>query len=371
MLSSILEKNFFSEDELKFHSFLHKDNGKLFLTFIEDLQIAGVRYYSPSKEFDSFLQRQVLPMKKELEQSTPEEGTLQKSCVGAVEALVAQAEGIQRIENKTYCLAGVNLSYIDIEHGSDIQNSFFLLPYVFVSDGMESGVIETMERFLTKNGNLPIGKVNNIDYYSMDMHDSIVTAKRVYATVNYVGYKNHPICKALAEETLQQDNIIVKFAHAEQRAIDRLALMLPDFITSIAQESNGNHLILKGIRVHMLVNNDSCCRCDAVIRATIEKGKVPGTRGWLERLLIASAKQSETFLDVPKKIDVDENVLITAAVSSVIPYNTGLDLNGMHFLSRGGIMREVIRKRKGLAIEKKDPVVNEVVKKEPVLKIYE
>jgi hypothetical protein len=55
----------------------------------------------------------------------------------------------------------------------------------------------------------------------------------------------------------------------------------------------------------------------------------------------------------------------------VIPYNTGLDLNGMHFLSRGGIMREVIRKRKGLAIEKKDPVVNEVVKKEPVLKIYE
>ena len=365
-------KNFFSVDELTFHSFLHQDSGKLFLTFIEKLQIAGMRYYSPSKEFDDFLQKQVLPMKKEIEKNIPEERTLQKSCLGAIETLVAQAEGIQRIKNKTYCLAGVNLSYVDVEHGTEIKNSFFLLPYIFVSDGMESGVIETMERFLTENGTLSVGKVSNIDYYSMDMHDSIVTAKRVYATVNYVDYKDHPICEALTKETLQQDKIIVKFAHAEQRAIDRLALMLPDFITLIAQKSNvGNHLILKGIRVHMLVNNDSCCRCDAVIRATIEKGKVPGTRGWLERLLIASAKQSETFLDVPKKIDVDENVVITAAVSSVIPYNTGLDLNGMHFLSRGGIMREVIRKRKDLAIEKKDPVVNEVVKKEPVLKIYE
>lgn len=365
-------EKFFSVDELAFHSFLHEDSGNRFLTFIEELQIAGIRYYSPSEEFDDFLQKQALPMKKEIEKSIPKEGTLQKSCVGAIETLVAQAEGIQRIKNKTYCLAGANLSYVDVEHGMEIQNSFFLLPYVFVSDGMESGVIEAMERFLTEKGDLPFGRVRNVDYYSMDMHDSIVTAKRVYTTMNYVDFKDHPICKALTKETLQQDNIIVKFAHAEQRAIDRLALMLPDFITSIAQKSNvGNHIILKGIRVHMLVNNDSCCRCDAVIRAMTEKGKVPGTRGWLERLLIASAKQSETFLDVPKKIDVDEKVVITAAVSSMIPYNTGLDLDGMHFLSRGGIVREVIRKKKGSTIEKKDPVVNEVVKKEPVLKIYE
>lgn len=313
-----------------------------------------------------------MPIKKEIEESVPKEGTLQKSCVGAIETLVSQAEGIQRIKSKTYCLAAVNLSYVDIDREPDIQkNSFFLLPYVFISDGMESNVIETMERFLADGGNLPIGMVSNIDYYSMDMHDSIVTAKRVYATMNYVDYRENLIRNALTEEALNRNDIIVKFAHAEQRAIDRLAIMLPDFITSIAQDViKGNHLILKGIRVHMLVNNDSCCRCDAVIRATIEKGKVPGKGGWLERLLIASAKQSEAFLDIQKKINVDRNVVISAAVSSVIPYNTGVDLKEKHFLSRGGIMREVIR-RKEEVIEKKSSVVSEITKKEPILKIYE
>lgn len=358
-------------EEIVFHQFLHEGgDNSAFLAFIEALQVSGTRYYSPSKEFDEFLQKQVLPMKRHIGVPSTED-TLQKACIGATETLIAQADGIQRIKNKTYCLAGVRLDYIDRAHGADVRNRFFLLPYVFVSDGMDPGAIGMMERFLVETEELPIGRIRNVDYYSMDLHDTSSTVKRVLDTMRFVGYKYHPICYSILEEVSHPDHIeldeIRKFAHAEQRVLDRLAIMLPDFVTEIAKDpSIGNDIIVKGMRVHMLVNNDSCCRCDAIIKGATEK------RGWLERLLITSVHKSETFLDPPKRIviDSDTGLMVTAAVSSVAPYNTGMDLNGMRFLSRGGIIREVMRK-KAAGFERKDPSVDEASKKVPVLKIYE
>ncbi len=363
--------DFLSAEEVAFHRFLHDHRGSVFLAFIETLQIAGIRYYSSSNEFDEFLQRQVLSMKREMEKVRPTDGTLQKSCVGAIETLVAQAEGIQRIKNKTYCLAGIRLDYIDTDHGEEIKNRFFLLPYVFVSDGMDPGAIGMMEKSLVEAGKLPFGRINNVDYYSMDLHDTSSTVKRVLDTMSFVGYREHPICSSIIGEVSHPEHIeldeIRKFAHAEQRALDRLAIMLLDFITAIAKDpSVGSNVIVKGMRVHMLVNNDSCCRCDAVIKGATEK------RGWLERLLIASMHTSETFLESPKRIvvDSDTGLMVTAVVSSVAPYNTGMDLNEMHFLSRGGIMREVMRKKSD-SFERKEPAIDELSRKVPILKFYE
>ena len=228
-----------------------------------------------------------------------------------------------------------------------------------------------MEGFLVKDAKLPFDGIGNMDYYSMDLHDTSSTVRRVLDTMRFVGYQGHPVCSSILEEVSHPERIeldeIRKFAHAEQRVLDRLAIMLPDFVTSIAKDlSVGSNIIFKGMRVHMLVNNDSCCRCDAVIKGATEK------RGWLERLLIASIHRSEAFLDLPKviAIDSDTGLVITAAVSSVAPYNTGMDLNGMRFLSRGGTMREVIKK-KGTATARKEPAVDEANRKISVLKIYE
>lgn len=258
---------------------------------------------------------------------------------------------------------------------SDAKSRFFLLPYVFVSDGMDPGAIGMMEKFLVEAEELPFGKISNVDYYSMDLHDTGITVKRAFDTMMFVGYKNHPICSNILEEVSHPEHIelneIKKFAHAEQRAIDRLAIMLPDFVTAIAKDSSAKdspkkaNIVVTGLNVNMLVNNDSCCRCDAIIKGATEK------HGWLERLLVASVYKSLAFLDVPnEKIVLSSAGLgITAAVSSVAPYNTGMNLSEMRFLSRGGTIREVMRK-KAASVERKDPSVDEVSKKVPVLKIY-
>ena len=365
------ESDFLSAEEIVFHKFLHEGGEhSAFLAFIEALQMSGIRYYSPSKDFDEFLQNRILPMKRHIGVPLTAD-TLQKVCIEATETLIAQADGIQRIKNKTYCLAGVRVNFVCVADGiSDTKSRFFLLPYVFVSDGMDPGAIGMMEKFLIETGELPFGRISNVDYYSMDLHDTSSTVRRVLDTMNFIGYKEHPICSNIIKEVSHPEHIelneIRKFAHAEQRALDRLAIMLPDFITAIAKDSSiKSDIVVTGLNLNMLVNNDSCCRCDATIKGATEK------QGWLERSLIASVHKSLAFLDIPnKKIALSPAGLhITAVVSSVAPYNTGMDLNGMHFLSRGGIMREVMRKR-GNSFEKKDPAVDEVSKRVPVLKIY-
>lgn len=94
------KRNFLSAEEIVFHQFLHEGGGhSAFLAFIEALQMSGTRYYSPSKEFDEFLQKQILPMKRHIEVPLTAD-TLKKACIGATETLIAQADGIQRIKKK-------------------------------------------------------------------------------------------------------------------------------------------------------------------------------------------------------------------------------------------------------------------------------
>lgn len=362
----IQKTGFFSEEEILFHRNLHSSND--FDELILRLQEAGIRYYSPSKETDVFLINQSLKMKKQIQQIIPTARTLQKLCLESIETLINQAEGIQKIKNKTYCICGVRLDFSDTAQEEDIKNCFFLLPYVFISDGMDSEVITSMNDALaTSKGYFKLLK--NIDYYSMDIHDTASTIKRVHNTMLFSkhNYMSSHVCSCIIDESSIAEEVgineIRKFAHAEQRALDRVSIMLPDFITEISK-SVENQIIIKGIRINMLVNNDSCSRCDAVIKMSIEK------KGWLERLLISSIQQSIAFSEKEGHIIGGTNFNVTAAVSSKTPYNTGMDLGDVSFSSRGGIEREV-GKIDDNKVDLKNSCVEFITKKESILKIYE
>ena len=199
-----------------------------------------------------------------------------------------------------------------------------------------------MERFFLTDhkmdGDFYLGGIRNIDYYARDFIDTKGTIARIRDSMEFA--PKHPVRQAIHVESGQTMTMIQvgKFAHAEQKALDRLASLLPDIMKAVSGTPH-NASTIHAARIHMLVNNDSCSRCDAVIKASIE------SNGWLVRTLRAS-------IETAKQYSVTNNLLlelsctarVSAAVSSFAPYGTGEPLDGFRdltFYSRGGICKHV------------------------------
>lgn len=120
---------------------------------------------------------------------------------------------------------------------------------------------------------------------------------------------------------------IRKFAHAEQRTLDRIVTDLPMIVNDIKDDN----VVINSVRLHMLVNNDSCCRCDAVIKACIAQD------GWLHTQLMCAV--SELEIKKKKQIELNPKLKISAAISSTNAYNSGENLeiaqDILTFFSRG------------------------------------
>lgn len=146
---------------------------------------------------------------------------------------------------------------------------------------------------------------------------------------------------------------IRKFAHAEQKALDRLAEDLPAILSFIIKDKKTE---LKGIRIHMLVNNDSCCRCDATIKASI------APHGWLFKRLRG------TITELEKDVTLSSNFKISAYVSSINTYNSAESLNTagieLKFYSRG--LKEIALQSGNIV-----GIPKALQEQSPVLKIYE
>lgn len=170
------------------------------------------------------------------------------------------------------------------------------------------------------------------------MLDTVDTISRVRNSMEFV--EINPVRKAIITESkLPMAAIqIGKFAHAEQKALDKLALLLPSFIKEINAAPH-NARVIHGARIHMLVNNDSCSRCDAVIKAAIERN------GWLIRTLHAKLEEVRAYAVDPFPLNLHDELRVSAAVSSFAPYSTGEPLEGLNdslFYSRGGICKHVV-----------------------------
>ncbi len=202
----------------------------------------------------------------------------------------------------------------------------------------------------------------------MDLHDTLTTLRRVNRTMNFANRKDPVSLRILTETSMLTVNSdeIRKLAHAGQWALDKLEVLLPDFIIEIAHRASEKLVKITGINVNMLVNNGSCARCDATISGAAGKG------GWLERMLIASIHKSMAYsVDKGKVVFDQENLNITVAVSSEFPYNVDVELDGRCFFTRGGIVREVLRRKKSDGRFQLAQHVDSLSRKDPILKIYE
>lgn len=237
-------------------------------------------------------------------------------------------EAMSSIDSKTYCGAAISFEY-KVE-GGDTQNRLIMLPYLFVSDGMEPVVIDSMEQWLKarpKKTTSLLDAIRVVDYYSRDTHDTQKSLGRVHDTL----LEHNSIHRAIKAEAahIEPDFLtqIRKFAHAEQRVLDRVSEDLPKIISLI----EGNNITIQRVRLHMIVNNDSCCRCDATIKAAIEP------KGWLFKRLRCAI--SELAIEGRKTVTLADSLQISAAISSTTAYNSGepLIIDGceLRFYSRG------------------------------------
>ncbi|MCR5224684.1 MAG: hypothetical protein K6C34_01230 [Alphaproteobacteria bacterium] len=88
----------------------------------------------------------------------------------------------------------------------------------------------------------------------------------------------------------------------------------------------------------MLVNNDSCSRCDASIRAAIL------TNGWFVRTLQAKIAELIAYEQENFTLKLSKSIDVSAAISSLVPYNTGEPIEGYPtlFYSRGGTWKHIM-----------------------------
>ncbi len=202
-----------------------------------------------------------------------DQDTRQSELISSLRCILRFAGDLQKIHSKTYCIAGINLVFSTEAAPDVMREHFFTLPYVFVSDGMDQCIVASMERFFLDNHGLDenpyLGVIRNVDYYARDLLDTVDTISRVRDSMRFVA--EHPVRQAIITESEQPMAPIQigKFAHAEQKSLDKLALLLPYFI-KIKNAAPHNARVIHGARIHMLVNNDSCSRCDAAIKAATE-----------------------------------------------------------------------------------------------------
>lgn len=153
----------FTEEELEFHNLLHIGGmDSLFLTFINNLKSAGARYFVPYSFEDKigtkFLRNQIGLISKTAAfpaELLGEQDTRQSELISSLRSILSFAEDLQRIHNKTYCITGINLVFSTVDAPKVMEEHFFTLPYVFVSDGMDQGIVTSMERFF-------------LDYHGLD-----------------------------------------------------------------------------------------------------------------------------------------------------------------------------------------------------------
>lgn len=345
-LKSLPEDFQFNKTEMGFHDLLHEGaDDAIFLRFISGLKAAGSRYFVPlgfEDQLSMLLKNHIELLKKTASMPKDllgEQHTRQYELISSLGSILRFADDLQKIHNKTYCIAGVNFAFSTEEEPEIMKEVFFTLPYIFVSDGMDQGIITAMESFFLESNEFSrdpyLEKIKNVDYYARDLLDTIDTVSRVRRSMQYVA--KHPVRNAIIAETDQRMGLIqiARFAHAEQKVLDRLALLLPSFLEMISKAPH-NAKILHNVRIHMLVNNDSCCRCDAVIKAAIERD------GWLMRTLLAKIEEVKAYTVDTFSLDLHEKFYVSAAVSSFIPYTTSEALEGLdclRFYSRGGICK--------------------------------
>lgn len=346
-----LPDNFqFSAAELGFHNLLHVGGEEsAFLTFINDLKSAGARYFIPHgfevQIGTTFLKNQIGLISKAARLQAEllgEQDTRQSELISSLRCILRFAGDLQKIHSKTYCIAGINLVFSTEAAPEVMREHFITLPYVFVSDGMDEGIVASMKKFFLDSRDLDenpyLNVIRNVDYYARDLLDTEDTISRVLNSTRFVAAD--PVRQAIITESEQPMAPIQigKFAHAEQKALDKLALLLPSFI-KIINAAPHNARVIHAARIHMLVNNDSCSRCDAVIKAAIEPN------GWLIRTLRAKMEEVRVYAVDPLLLNLHEGLRVSAAVSSFSPYSTGEPLEGLDaspFYSRGGTCKHVI-----------------------------
>lgn len=343
--------NPFVGSEKVFHDLLHMDSSSsssqtpLFIEFIRAVQQAGKSCFVPTTMEDERTHKDKTTdimgvidygRLKAITQAfkAPEADTRQHDFIKTFNALLYYSENLLKIDQKTYCIAGINIIFTSAK-SKELQSQFITLPCIFISDGMEPDIIFSMKKFLTKypSSHPVLKEVKGVDYYKRDLQDTEQSMERIQSIIMFA-HKN-PVLQAILQEIKQKmeeeiaSKQIGRFAHAEQRALDRLAVDLPCIIKFISEKIVKDAIEIKRMNVHMLVNNDSCCRCDATIKAMIAKN------GWLHERLKLGIK------DAPFPITLATNIKFSAAVSSFVPYNTGIELTlneeeeGVQYYSRG------------------------------------
>lgn len=348
--SSILQSPNMSPEEIAFHKEIEAN----FPTLIREIREAGKAAFIPSALLPMAQLPSSAPLKK-LEKQISSYNSLQQGQTKFYQTLSELSdyfETIESIDNKTYCIAAINFEYISAETP---ESHLIVLPYVFISDGMDPLVVENMETYLknkTNKGGI-LDTVCMVDYYARDFHDTKRTLTRVSQTL-LPNNKIHMMIKQEIDSNVPDFLIqIRKFAHAEQKALDRLAEDLPAILSFIIKDKKTE---LKGIRIHMLVNNDSCCRCDATIKASI------APHGWLFKRLRG------TITELEKDVTLSSNFKISAYVSSINTYNSAESLNTagieLKFYSRG--LKEIALQSGNIV-----GISKALQEQSPVLKIYE
>ncbi len=189
-LSDLPQDFQFSADELAFHQLLHQGGKEsLFSKFINDVKMAGARHFLPHKmenQLNALLRNQIGLLKNAAtlpDDVIIEEETDQDELMPSLKTVLKYANDLQRINNKTYCIAGVNFVFSTAETPQIMKECFITLPYVFISDGMDQGIIASMEKFFSKRNvydeNPYLKNIKNVDYYARDLLDTEDTILRV------------------------------------------------------------------------------------------------------------------------------------------------------------------------------------------------
>lgn len=147
--SIILQSPNMSPEEIAFHKEIEAN----FPTLISKIREAGKAAFIPSTLLPMVHLPSSGPLKTLEKQISSYDLPLQQGQTKFYQTLSDLSdyfETIESIDNKTYCIAAINFEYISSETP---ESHLIVLPYVFISDGMDPLVVKNMETYLKSKTN--------------------------------------------------------------------------------------------------------------------------------------------------------------------------------------------------------------------------